>query len=384
MKVMNWFEGTTQFIKELYGSSKFIPLHEPRFLGREKEYLSGCIDSTFVSSVGPYVTEFEKKTAEYTGALHAVAIVNGTSALHLAMIVAGVTAGDEVLTQPLTFIATANAIGYTGAQPVFLDVDRETLGMSPESLLSFLESNAVVENEECINKKTKRRIKACVPMHTFGLPCKIVEIASICNAYHIDLIEDAAESLGSTYDRKHTGTFGKVGILSFNGNKIVTTGGGGMVITNDEQVAKRVKYLSTQAKVPHPWEFFHDMTGYNFRMPNINAALGLAQLEMLPMFLEKKRELAELYRGYFEKEGITFVKEQEKAFSNYWLNTLILSDKEERDNFLQYTNEKGVMTRPAWTLMNKLPMFQNCITFNLKNANWLSERIVNIPSSVRI
>lgn len=379
---MGWFEETTEFIRQIHGSGKFIPLHEPRFLGNEKKYLADCIDSTFVSSVGPYVTEFEKKIAEYTGSRFAVATVNGTAALHLALIADGVSSEDEILTQPLTFIATANAIKYIGAHPVFLDVDRTTLGMSPESLNSFLETNAAVENGFCINKRSNRRIKACVPMHTFGFPCRIEEIASICRNYHIDLIEDAAESLGSTFKRKHTGTFGKIGILSFNGNKILTTGGGGMILTDDEQIAKNAKHLSTQAKVSHPWEFYHDMTGYNYRMPNINAALGLAQLEMIPQFLQKKRALAAVYKAHFEKLSIEFVIEPKDSISNYWLNTLIVKDINERDEFLKYSNDKGVMTRPAWTLMNKLPMYENCVTFNLKNAEWLSERIVNIPSSV--
>lgn len=383
---MKLFEEITNYIREVFNSpAGFIPLHEPRFTGNEKKYLEECIDSTFVSSVGKFVDKFEDVMAGYTGAGKAVVCVNGTSALHLALVICDVKQCDEIITQPLTFIATANAISYTGAIPVFVDVDLDTMGLSPLSLKLFLEEFAEIrENGFCFNKKTGNRIKACVPVHMYGHPCKIDEIADICSRYNISLIEDAAESVGSKYKNKHTGIFGKTGVLSFNGNKIITTGGGGMILTNDEVLGKHAKHLSTQAKLPHAWEFNHDFTGYNYRMPNLNAALGIAQMENLDSFILKKRELAMIYKSFFAEKEIGFFTEPENAFSNYWLNVILMNDRNERDAFLKYTNSTGVMTRPAWTLMNKLPMFSNALTFEIKNAEWLEERIVNIPSSVRI
>lgn len=382
---MSWFETVVDFIRELYNTNEFIPLHEPRFKGREIELLNECVRSTYVSSVGKFVADFEIGIQKVVGSKKAVVIVNGTQALYLSLVISGIERGDEVITQPLTFIATANAISYAGAVPVFVDVDKETMGMSPASLAEFLSINTEIRTDgHCYNKLTGNRILACVPMHTFGHPCRITEIADICEKYRIELIEDAAESLGSTFSGKHTGTFGRIGILSFNGNKIITTGGGGMIITDDIDIAQKAKHLSTQAKLPHPWEFNHDMIGYNFRLPNINAALGMAQLEMLDVFLRSKRELALLYHDFFFKLGVDFFIEPQGANSNYWLNTVILSNKKERDSFLQYTNDRGVMTRPAWTLMNDLPMYKKCTTFNVQNATWLSERIVNLPSSARI
>ncbi|MFC2096241.1 LegC family aminotransferase [Bacteroidota bacterium] len=404
---MKDFKAITDFIRELYKQPEgFIPLHAPVFNGNEKKYLNDCIDSTFVSSVGKYVDLFEEKMAEYTGATKAVVCVNGTNALHLALKLVGVEGNTEVITQPLTFIATANAIAYTGAQAVFLDVDLDTLGLSPQAMKNWLEQNAELKVDKAesqklsgkvkqtlsqpqtlpqpYNKNTGRRISSCVPMHTFGHPCRIDEIMAICKQYNIPVVEDAAESLGSFYKNQHTGTFGEIGVLSFNGNKILTSGGGGMLLFKDEKLAKTAKHLTTQAKIPHQWEFVHDEIGYNYRMPNINAALGLAQLEQLPKFLKNKRNTAQTYKVFFEKTGIEFVNETQHAKSNYWLNTVLLKDKFERDGFLKFTNEKGVMTRPVWTLMNNLEMFKNCQAGYLTNANWLEERIVNLPSSVII
>lgn len=372
-----------EFIQNLYGTKEFIPLHEPKFLGNEKRYLNECIDSTFVSSVGKYVDKFEQIFAEYTGAKYAVATVNGTSALHISLLLAGVEREDEVITQPLTFIATCNAISYCGAKPVFVDVDRDTMGLSPKSLKEFLKENCEVKEGKCINKSSKRVVKACVPMHTFGHPCRIDEIKEICDAWSIALVEDAAESLGSFYKGKHTGTFGKLGAFSFNGNKIITSGGGGVIVTDDETLAKRAKHLTTTAKIPHPYEYVHDETGYNYRMPNINAALLVAQMEQLEKFLANKRETAKEYEKFFATiEGIDFIKEPKNASSNYWLNAVLLKDKEARDAFLKETNSKGVMTRPIWKLMNELKMFKNMQCANLDNAKYLEQRVVNIPSGV--
>ena len=374
-----------RFCQSLYKTEKPIPLHAPMFIGNEKKYLLECIDSTFVSSVGEFVDRFEKKMAEYTGALKSVVCVNGTQALHLALILAGVKTGDEVITQPLTFVATANAISYTGAKPVFIDVDLETMGLSPLHLGSFLAEHTEIRNDgNCYNKNTGKRIAACIPMHTFGHPCKIEELAELCMNYNIILIEDAAESIGSIYKNRHTGTFGLIGIQSFNGNKTITTGGGGMILTNDENLGKLAKHLSTQAKVSHPYEFIHDQVGYNYRMPNINAAIGLAQLENLEVFIAKKRDLAMEYKSFFDRKGIGFFMEPENCRSNYWLNTIFLQDQSEKESFLQYTNGHNVMTRPAWKLMNTLPMFTDCQAYDLKNSEWIAERAVNIPSSVRL
>lgn len=378
------FEAVVQYIKEMFPGKDFIPLHEPKFVGNEKKYVLDCIDSTFVSSVGKYVDDFEITLAKYTGAKFAVACVNGTSALHIAMVLAGVKQNDLVITQPLSFIATCNAISYIKAQPLFVDVDLDTMGLSPKSLGDYL-SNFAEINEDgfCYHKITKQKISACVPMHTFGHPCKIDEILKICDAYNIALIEDAAESIGSYYKDKHTGTFGKIGTFSFNGNKTITCGGGGAIVTDDEQLAKMAKHLTTQAKVPHKWEFVHDYIGYNYRMPNLNAAFLCAQMENLNSFLEDKRSLANLYRQFFKNQGIEFKTEPQNSKSNYWLCSIQLENKQMKEQFLQYTNDHKVMTRPIWTLMNKLKMFSSCIKGNIENAEFLEERIVNIPSSVR-
>lgn len=379
------FNGIVETIRRRFGQEGFIPLHAPYFGGKEREYLIECIDSTFVSSVGPFVDRFERDMCAVTGAQFAIAAVNGTAALHMAMIVAGVERDDEVLSQALTFVATANAISYIGAKPVFLDVDKDTLGLSPQAVRQFLEKETFQnERNECINKQTGKRIKACVPMHTFGFPMKIHELLDVCNQYNIVLIEDAAESLGSFVGEKHTGTIGHIAAFSFNGNKTVTSGGGGAIVTNNETWAKRAKYLTTTAKVPHAWDFYHDEIGYNYRMPNINAALACAQLEQLPQILKNKRETASFYQEELTKQGVHVVTETSNTTANYWLNTIILNSKEERDAFLQFSNDKGVMTRPIWTLMNRLPAFQNCQTDSLENSIWLEERVVNIPSSVTL
>lgn len=378
------YQDTIAFIQSTFNTTAFIPLHEPRFVGNEKKYLNECIDSTFVSSVGKFVDRFEQEVATYTGAKYAVATANGTSALHISLLLAGVQNNDEVITQPLTFIATCNAISYCNAKPVFVDVDKDTLGMSPHALRTFLEENTQLQNGKCVNKVSGKVIKACVPMHTFGHPCRIDEIKAICDDYQIIVVEDAAESLGSYYKGKHTGTFGQMGVISFNGNKIITSGGGGCIITDDEELAKKAKYLTTTAKVPHKWAFTHDIIGYNYRMPNLNAALLVAQLESLDGFLENKRALALLYKGYFAEHGLTFISEPEESQSNYWLNALVLKDESERDMFLEETNAKGVMTRPIWTLMNKLDMFSTAQHGNIDNVLWLESRVVNIPSSVRV
>lgn len=372
-----------EYVQELYKSEDFIPLHAPYFAGNEKKYLEECIDTTFVSSVGKFVDRFEKMMENYTGTARAVVCVNGTNALHLALELVGVEVGDEVLTQALTFIATANAISYANAVPVFVDVDKDTLGLSPKAVENWLIENSEVRGGECYNKTTGRRIKACVPMHTFGHPVHLDKLVNICNKYNIELVEDAAESLGSFYKGKHTGTFGKIGILSFNGNKTITTGGGGMLLFQDKELGDYAKHLSTQAKVPHRWEFVHNHIGYNYRMPNINAALGCAQMEKIDEILNNKRETAKQYEKYCAENGLQFVKEPENCLSNYWLNAVILTDRKRRDEFLEYTNSHNVMTRPIWALMNKLEMFKNCQTDSLVNTQWLEDRIVNIPSSVR-
>jgi len=377
------YKNVVDFIQEMYGTKEFLPLHEPRFIGNEKKYINEAIDSTFVSSVGKYVTQFEEMMAKFVGSKYAIATSNGTSALHIGLKLVGVDEKSEVITQPLTFIATANAIAYCNAKPIFVDVDRDTLGLSAEKLKTFLEESTFInEKNECINKKTNRVIKACVPMHTFGHACKIDEIINICDKYNIAVVEDSAESLGSYYKGQHTGTFGKVGIFSFNGNKIITTGGGGMIVTNDEVLAKRAKHITTTAKIPHPYEYIHDEVGYNYRLTNLAAALGVAQMESLEFFIEKQRNLAEKYQEFFKDLEIEFMTEPQNSVSNYWLNAVILKDRETRDEFLKYTNDNGVMTRSIWRLMNKLDMFKDAQCGDLSNAEWLEDRVVNISSSV--
>lgn len=372
------------FIQDTFATKEFIPLHEPRFIGNEKKYLNDCIDSTFVSSVGKYVDQFEKEFALKVGSKYAIATVNGTAALHISLILADVKKEDEVITQPLTFIATCNAISYIGAKPIFVDVDLDTMGLSPVSLENFLKTNCEIIDNKCINKTTNKTIKACVPMHTFGHACRIEEIKKICDEWNISLVEDSAESLGTYYKDKHTGTFGKVGAFSFNGNKIITSGGGGVLVTDDEKLAKKAKHITTTAKIPHPFEYVHDEIGFNYRLPNINAALLVAQLEQLNKFLSSKRDLASIYKEFFSSNKIDFICEPKNSKSNYWLQAVLLNDKKQRDEFLEFTNKNAVMTRPIWKLMNELEIFKDCQSTDLKNSKFLEERVVNIPSSVRL
>ena len=378
------YQQIVNFIRQTFAQSEgFIPLHAPRFDGNEKKYVLDTIDSTFVSSVGEYVGRFEEMVAEITGAKHAVAIVNGTCAIHLALQIVGVGRDEEVLTQPLTFVATANAVAHAGATPHFVDVDLDTMGMSPQKLAERLAEIAEVRGGECFNKQTGKRIAACLPMHTFGFPLRIDEVIEICDKYKITVVEDSAESLGSFYKGKHTGKFGILGTFSFNGNKTVTCGGGGAIITDDAELAKRAKHLSTTAKLAHSWEYAHDAVAYNYRLTNLSAALGCAQLEQLGKFIENKRETANLYRDFFAETDVKYVNGIENAEPNFWLSTILLENKRERDEFLEYSNRNDVMCRPAWTLMNDLPMFAKCPAGDLENAQKLEERIVNIPSSVR-
>ncbi|MGX9984907.1 LegC family aminotransferase [Soonwooa purpurea] len=371
------------FVRDQYKTDKFIPLHEPRFRGNEKKYLLETIDSTFVSSVGAYVDQFEGMMQEITGTEKAIAVVNGTASLQVALRIAGVNAGDEVITQALTFIATANAIAYNQATPIFLDVDLDTMGLSPKAVSEFLEEFGEMRDGVCYNKKTGKKISACMPMHTFGFPVHLDELLLVCNHWGIPVVEDAAESLGSFYKGKHTGSIGLVGGFSFNGNKTVTCGGGGAIVTNNVELGQHAKYLTTTAKRPHPYEFFHDELGYNFRMPNLNAALACAQLEELNGFIEDKRKLALEYADLFSGLGIKFRQETPDTKANYWLMCVELEDKANRENFLKYTNAHGVMTRPIWNLMYRLPMYEHCQRDAQRNAEFLEERIVNIPSSVR-
>lgn len=372
---------TIQFIKSLYPEYvDFVPLHAPVFFGNEKKYLNDCIDTTFVSSVGQYVDRMEKMVADYTGAARAVVCVNGTNALYMSLLLSGVNQGDEVITQALTFIATANAISYLNAFPVFCDVDEETMGLSPFAVRKWLEKNAEVKNNGCYNKITGRKISAIVPMHTFGHPVHLDEFVSLCEEWKLSLVEDAAESIGSFYKGKHTGLFGKVAALSFNGNKTITTGGGGMLLFTDIELAEKAKHLTTQAKIPHRWEFKHDDIGYNYRMPNINAALGCAQMENLEKILENKRKTAMEYKSFFADSNIKFFDEPKNCKSNFWLNAVLLPSKNEQINFLEETNVAGVQTRPIWELMNRLDMFKNSQCGDLSVSEMFADRIVNIPS----
>ena len=379
------FKEITDFIRNIFATDTFIPLHEPRFAGNEKKYVLDAIDSTFVSSVGEYVNRFEKMMCTITGAPFVVATANGTSALHVALKLAGVGTDDEVIIPPLTFVATANAVLYCGAVPVFLDVERETLGLNPDAVAGFLQNHAAMGKDGlCHNRETGRRISACMPVHVFGHPCRVDDIFNACAPYNIPVLEDAAESIGSLYRGRHTGTFGIMGVYSFNGNKTVTCGAGGAIVTGNASLARRAKHVTTTAKVPHPYEYVHDEVGYNYRLPNLNAALACAQLEQLEGFIESKRDLARRYAAFFKDLGIDFVMEPEHSRSNYWLNAIIMDDLDSRNGFLDYTNKADVMTRPAWRLLNRLPMFRECQTDGLAKAQWLEERVVNIPSSARL
>jgi perosamine synthetase len=380
---MSSYTEIIDFIKNQFPSKVFIPLHEPNFSGREKEYVLDSIESTFVSSVGPYVDKFEGMMAELSKTQKAVAVVNGTSALQVALRLSGVGTGDEVLTQALTFIATINAIIYNGASPVFIDVDLDTMGLSPHSVNNFLEEFGELRNGICFNKKTNKKIAACMPMHTFGFPVHLDELITVCNKWNIPVVEDAAESIGSEYKGIPTGSFGKMGVFSFNGNKIVTSGGGGAIVTNDIELGVKAKHLTTTAKVPHPYEYVHDEIGYNFRMPNLNAALACAQLEQLNTFIQNKRKLAIEYSKFFISKGINFRTELPNTKANYWLMSLELENKKDRDLFLKETNENKVMTRPIWQLIFKSLIYSKFQRDAQENALYLEDRIVNIPSSVR-
>ena len=377
----------TKTIKGILPDHPFVPLHEPSFSGGEWDYVKDCLDTGYVSSVGSYVDRFEKELAEYTGAKRSVAVVNGTAALHVALKIAGVEPNDEVLIPTLTFIATANAVTYCNAVPHFVDSEEKTLGLDPYKLLDYLKEISVMKDGVCYNKYTNRRIKAVIPMHTFGHPVDLDPLIDVCEKYHLDLIEDAAESLGSFYKGKHTGTFGKIAALSFNGNKIVTTGGGGAILTNDENLANQAKHITTTAKIPHRWEYVHDQIGFNYRLPNINAALGCAQLEQLQGFIKKKRRINEMYSEALNSiEGIEIFKEQNYAKSNYWLNALII-DKNYmmyRDSLLEELNNEGIMSRPVWEPMHKLEMYKDCPRMDLSKAEELARRIINLPSSPKM
>lgn len=379
------FEKIVTFIKSLYPEESPVALHAPRFLGNEKKYLMDCIDSTYVSYVGQFVNRFEEQIRQFTGAKYSVAVSTGTAALHIALLIAEVTPDSEVITQPLTFVATANAISYCGAKPVFIDVEKSTLGLDPDKLNEFLLENAIIRSDNrCYNKLTGKIISACVPMHTFGHPVRIDQVTAVCDKYDIPVVEDAAEALGSFYQGQHTGTFGTLGILSFNGNKPVTTGGGGMILTNDEKLAAKAKHITTTAKKPHPWEFVHDMAGYNYRLPNINAALGCAQMERIKDVLKNKRATALMYKKFFQEIEIPFITEPDDSRSNYWLNSIIFKNRQERDHFLAYANEHGIQSRPVWSLMTRLPMYRNCQNGPIEVAEWMEDRLANIPSSVRM
>jgi perosamine synthetase len=379
MKKCN-IEDVINFIRSIYRTDE-IYLHEPRFVGNEKKYLQETIDSTLVSSVGPFVNLFEEKISRLTNTKRAVAVANGTCALQISLELAGVKSGDEVLTQALTFVATANSISYLNASPVFIDVDLDTMGLSPKALKEFLEQNVEIKNGGSYNKKTGKKISACLPMHTFGFMCRIDEIVEICNQWKIPVVEDAAEALGSRYKDKSSGSFGLLGAFSLNGNKIITSGGGGAITTNNIEIGNEAKYLTTTAKVPHKWEYTHDKLGYNFRLPNLNAALACAQLEQLDNMRNSKRTIFKQYRDFFCDTEINIVDVPSNTDWNYWLTSILLKNKRERDIFLEETNKQGIMTRPIWTLMYRLPMYKKMQRDNQKNAEYLEERVVNLPSS---
>lgn len=377
------YEDLIKFIREIYETNDFIPLHAPIFCGNESKYVKETIDSNFVSSVGKFVSDFEEDLANFTSSPRAIAVCSGTAALHTALVLCDIDKDDYVITQSVTFVATCNSISYCGAKPIFIDIDKDTLGLSPVKTDEWLSINAYLDSDgNCRNKLDDKKIKACVPMHTFGHPIDLDNMKIVCKKWNLFLIEDAAESLGSYYKGKHTGTFGDYGTLSFNGNKVITTGGGGAILTNEEN-GNKAKHITTTGKVDHEYEYFHDIVAFNYRMPNINAALGVAQIEKLNDFLKNKRELANVYREFFKDSEFTFFDEPNKSKSNFWLNTIICKDKDQRDEILKFTNKNNVMTRPIWTMMTKLPMWNNSITGNLENSYWAEERIINIPSSVR-
>lgn len=377
----NSFKELVSFIRNIYGK-EYVPLHRPVFEGNERQYLIDCVDSNFVSTVGSQVEEFEKQIAKFVGSNYAVAVVNGTAALQIALQLAGVRQNEEVITQSVSFIAICNAISYIGSKPVFVDVDSDTMGMSPNSLDSFLRENSLLRNGQAYNKTTGKRFAACCPMHTFGTPCRVREIVEVCEQFGIPVVEDAAESLGSYLSDRHVGTFGKLAAISFNGNKVITTGGGGMIITNDEKLAFQAKHITTTAKVAHPYQFIHDEIGYNFRLPNLNACLGIAQMEKLQKILRIKTEIQTLYADFFSNKKWEFFSAPEGSISNYWLNAVLMDSSDERDAFLEYSNAHGVMTRPLWGLLSGQAMFRNCQCDDLIHSRLLEERLVNLPSSV--
>ena len=370
-----------EFVRDTYKTDEFIPLHAPTFNGNEKAYVMETIDSTFVSSVGKFVDDFERKIEAYTGTAKAVATVNGTAALHAALYMADVQRGDLVITQALTFVATCNALYHMGAEPIFVDVSPVSLGLCPKAVDAFLSEHAEITEAGCIHKQTGKRIKAVVPMHTFGHPVELDELVAVCLKWNLVLVEDAAESLGSFYKGKHTGTMGDVSAVSFNGNKIITTGGGGMVLCKTEELGARTKHVTTTAKVPHPYEFFHDEPGFNYRMPNLNAALGCAQMEVIEQYLKQKRQLAKCYENLFSGTDFQFVTEPDYAESNYWLNAIICPDKKSREEILAGTNSAGVMTRPIWQLMHRLPMFENAMRGDLTYSEFIEAHLINLPST---
>lgn len=371
-----------KLVQNIYSTNEFIPLHAPNFSGNEQKYVTETITSTFVSSVGKFVDEFEQKVQQVTGSAKAIATVNGTAALHSALYLANVRAGDLVITQALTFVATCNALYHMGAKPIFIDIERKAFGLCPVATEQWLSENAFIDEQgQCRHKDSKAAIKAVMPMHTFGHPVQIDELLTVCQNWNLTLIEDAAESLGSYYKGKHTGTLGRFGALSFNGNKVITTGGGGMVLCQNQEDGIKAKHLTTTAKVPHPYEFYHDEAGFNYRMPNLNAALGCAQIEQLEAKLASKRLIAEQYLQFFENTDYCFVVEPEYARSNYWLNAVVCPDASARDSLLETTNKQGVMTRPVWQLMHRLPMFANELKGDLANSEWAEARLVNLPSS---
>lgn len=379
------FEALAALIKGLYPNENPVPLHAPRMLGAEKSYLNQCIDSTFVSYVGPLVKQFEERIAKFTGASYAVATASGTSALHLALLLAGVRPGDEVILPSLTFVAAANAVSYCGAHCIFLDVDESSLGIAPERLESFLRDHSVLSpGGECLNRQSGRRISVCMPVHILGHPARTSDILSICQKYHLQMIEDASEALGSYESGRHCGTLGNLGVLSFNGNKVLTTGGGGMILTNDSHLAMRATHLSTTAKRPHSYKFFHDEVGFNYRMPNLNAALGCAQAEKLEQALSNKRETAEMYRRFFNEHDVRFVGEREGCTSNFWLNAIMLKSEGERDELLEYGNANGIQMRPMWEALHSLPMYRSCQRDSLEVTTDIVARTVCLPSSVRV
>ncbi len=370
------------FIKNLYSPKTTIALHEPVFHGNEKKYIMDCIDSTFVSSIGSYVSRFELMVSQYTKIPYAIATTNGTAALHMALLLMGVQAGDEVITQALTFIATANAISYCNADPIFIDSEMDSLGMCPDSLETFIRENTETRDGALFNKKTGKRIKACLPMHVLGHALRIDRISDICKAHNLALIEDSAEAMGSFYKGQHLGSFGDIAVLSFNGNKTITTGGGGMILTKNPEIAKRAKHLTTTAKVPHPFEFYHDEVGYNYRLPNLNAALGCAQMEQLDDFVANKRATADKYQKFCAEHGYKFIHEPKDSISNYWLCSILLSDKQELKSFLEASNSQGILCRPLWNLIPDLPPYQRFQKGLIPNARFLQERVVNLPSGV--